>query len=191
MLWKIFKINYHEIVHQWKLVCCIRQVLSHLHTSFSCCRHGKHEQETFHRILKPSLRFYAKDCHKIPKYQGFCRWWKEANDGKTPRACSNRSWESSKRDFSSQIRLGLFNEKRKEKGPLQSWRRNQKKYTRGVHSIQNVLSRATGSAHRNILFSFILARWIAFTLERLLWFIIFCYIAKQPRHFKGACFFLD
>ena len=156
-------------------------------TSFSCCGHGKHEQETFHRIFEPSLRFYVKDCHKIPKYQGFCRWWKESDDGKISRACSNRSWESSKR----QIRLGLFNEKRKEKGPLQCWRRNQKKYTRGVHSIQNVLSRATGSTHRNILFSFILARWIAFTLERLLWFIIFCYIAKQPRHFKGACFFLD
>ena len=187
MLWKIFKINYHEIVHQWKLVCCIRQVLSHLHTSFSCCGHGKHEQETFHLIFKPSLRFYVKDCHKIPKYQGFCRWWKEADDGKISRACSNRSWESSKR----QIRLGLFNEKRKEKGPLQCWGRNQKKYTRGVHSIQNVLSKAAGSAHKNILFSFILARWIAFTLERLLWFIIFCYIAKQPRHFKGACFFLD
>ena len=163
MLWKIFKINYHEIVHQWKLVCCIRQVLSHLHTSFSCCGHGKHEQETFHRIFEPSLRFYAKDCHKIPKYQGFCRWWK---------------------DFQS-----LFQQKLRivqaEGG------RNQKKYTRGVHSIQNVLSKATGSAHRNILFSFILARWIAFTLERLLWFIIFCYIAKQPQHFKGACFFLD
>ena len=28
LLWKLFKINIHKIFHQWKLVCCIRQVWS-------------------------------------------------------------------------------------------------------------------------------------------------------------------
>lgn len=79
-------------------------------------------------------------------------------------------------DFSHQI--GPFSKWRKTNGLLWCWWWNKRSiHQRSVFSPE-ICCQVLSEAFTETFVVFLLARWIAFALERFLWFIIFCYIVK-------------